>query len=406
MEAIILAGGLGTRLRSEVADLPKCMALIRERPFMEYLLDHLIENGVERVIFSLGYKSEYIQTYFSDNYKGCKIIYAIEEELLGTGGAIKNAMRFAQQENVVVLNGDSIIISDLKEQYQKHIDFKADVTLALKYMNDFERYGTVLQDENDRIIQFLEKQPLKEGYINAGLYIFNVASFQKLSFPEKFSIENDFFEAKVDELRFFGYKTNGYFLDIGIPKDFKRAQIEIGVFSQVDKEWTLFLDRDGVINKKRDNDYVKKTAELELLPGAIKTIANLSNLFGRVIIVTNQQGIGKRLMTEKDLHEIHEVISEDVIAAGGKIHAIYYAPQLASEGSDYRKPGIGMALQAKEDFPEIDFTKSIMVGDSKSDMEFGRAANLINVFVSDQENTDEYTIRSLTDFGELMQSIL
>lgn len=406
MEAIILAGGLGTRLRSEVRDIPKSMALIRNKPFMVYLLDRLINNGVTRIIFSLGYKSEYIQEYFSDSYKNCDIIYAIEEKLLGTGGAIKNAMQYVQGEDVIVVNGDSIFLSDFKEQHKLHKSTGADATLALKHMKNIERYGTIEMTEEGKVTKFLEKQPIDEGYMNTGTYIFNVKSFKETLLPEKFSIERDYFEAMVNQLNFVGYKANGYFLDIGIPKDFKKAQHEIGIFQEIDQSWTLFLDRDGVINKKRDNDYVKTIEELELLPGAISAIADLSKLFGKTIIVTNQQGIGKGVMTEKALNEIHNFIIREVAREGGHIDAIYYAPQLVSEHSNFRKPKIGMALKAKEDFPEIDFSRSILVGDSPSDMEFGRNANMTTVLLSDNENSSEYTIQSLSGFSHLLDSIL
>lgn len=408
MEAIILAGGLGTRLRSEVQDVPKSMALIQERPFVEYLLDYLIDAGVQHIIFSLGYKSQIIQDHFSNVYRDCKITYAIETSLLGTGGAIKNAMKEVHDENVIVLNGDSLFITQLKDQYEAHINKGADVTLALKPMKNFNRYGTVELTEDKRITAFNEKREVKEGLINTGSYIFNVKNFRAIDFPEKFSIEREFFETHVEAMNFYGFKSEGYFLDIGIPKDFKKAQFEIGIFPKIDKNWTLFLDRDGVINKKRDNDYVKSTEELELLPGAIEAIAGLSNIFGRLLVVTNQQGIGKKLMTTKHLSEIHQVIIQEVESKGGHIDAVYHAPQLAAENSPMRKPQIGMALQAQEDFKEIDFERSIMIGDSPSDMQFAKNAKMkaISIGVEDQEKEGAYNVEKLAEFYEILQSIL
>ena len=149
----------------------------------------------------------------------------------------------------------------------------------------------------------------------------------------------------------------------------------------IDKSWTLFLDRDGVINKKIDDDYVRSLDQFEWLPGVIESIKKLSSLFGRIIIITNQQGIGKGLMTEEAVESIHEHIIQSIKQAGGKIDGVYYAPHLKSENSEFRKPNIGMAMQAKKDFPEIDFSKSIMVGDSRSDMEFGKKAGMKTVFI-------------------------
>ena len=408
MEAIILAGGLGTRLRSEVQDIPKSMAPIRNRPFMEYLLDQLISNGITKIVFSVGYKAEHIQKHFKNKYKNCEIVYAVEESLLGTGGAIKNAMKYIVGNDVLVVNGDSFFITDIKAQYSFHEKKNADVTLALKPMENISRYGTVDITNNGEITRFIEKQPIKKGYINTGTYIFNVKSFNTQEFPDVFSIEKDFFEKQVTDLSFVGYINNGYFLDIGIPEAFRKAQYEIGIFSKIDKTWTLFLDRDGVINKKRDNDYVKTLSELELLPDVPKTVANLSQIFGRTIIVTNQQGIGKKLMSANDLEQIHDNIIQKVAEEGGCIDAIYYAPQLVSENSKMRKPEIGMALKAKEDFPEIDFSKSIMIGDSPSDINFGKLAKMIPVMITDNNYNQEYdyNTKSLNSFSNLLNSII
>jgi histidinol-phosphate phosphatase family protein len=149
----------------------------------------------------------------------------------------------------------------------------------------------------------------------------------------------------------------------------------------IDKTWTLFLDRDGVINKHLPGDYVKCWEDFEFNPGVKESIAQLNNHFGRIIVVTNQQGIGKGLYTVADLEGIHLSMMLDIILCGGNIDRIYYAPQLASENSDMRKPNIGMARLAKEEFPDIDFSKSLIVGDSFSDMEFGRNAGMKTVFI-------------------------
>ncbi len=153
----------------------------------------------------------------------------------------------------------------------------------------------------------------------------------------------------------------------------------------IDKSWTLFLDRDGVINVRFPGDYVKRVDEFEFLPGVPEAIAKFSNLFGKVIVVTNQQGIARGVYSHEDLFEIHSHMKREVEKAGGNIAHVYYAPQAAAENSPMRKPGIGMAVQAKKDFPEIDFSKSIMVGDTQSDMEFGRDAGMKTIFVGDGE---------------------
>ena len=148
----------------------------------------------------------------------------------------------------------------------------------------------------------------------------------------------------------------------------------------IDKSWTLFLDRDGVINRRLLDDYVKRWDEFEFLPGVKEAIAKLSRIFGRVVIVSNQQGIGKGLMTEKDLDHIHSMMVHEIEEAGGRIDAIYHCPELKEKNPECRKPKPGMALQAQKDFPEIDFEKSVMIGDSESDIEFGKRLGMLTVF--------------------------
>jgi len=225
-EAIILAGGMGTRLRSVVTEVPKPMAPINGRPFLEYLLNHLIGNGIRRIIFSVGFKSEIIADHFGDCYKDCDLTYVYEEEPLGTGGAIKKAMESVERDHVLVTNGDSLFLTDVQEQYAFHQSKDADTTLALKPMKDFDRYGSVIVDTNNEITDFKEKALVAEGLINGGVYIFNVQSFLKHDFPNKFSIESGYFEGKREASKFVGYESDAYFLDIGIPSDFAKAQEE------------------------------------------------------------------------------------------------------------------------------------------------------------------------------------
>lgn len=168
----------------------------------------------------------------------------------------------------------------------------------------------------------------------------------------------------------------------------------------VDRSWTLFLDRDGVVNVRIENAYVRNVDEFTFLPSSAETIAKASTKFGRIFIVTNQQGIGKGLMTESNLSDVHDYMCRTVESMGGKIDKCYFAPQLAQENSEMRKPGTGMALMAKADFPEVDFEKSIMVGDSDSDIEFGKKLGMktvkIDADLKDESGAD-LCLRSLSE---------
>lgn len=175
----------------------------------------------------------------------------------------------------------------------------------------------------------------------------------------------------------------------------------------IDKTWTLFLDRDGVINLHYPNDYVKNWSEFYFLEGSLHALQQLAHIFRRIIVVTNQQGVGKGLMKKDDLLYIHEEMQKEIRKSGGRIHSIYTATELAiNDLKGMRKPGTGMAKQAKKDFPEIDYNKSIIVGDSVTDMQFGKAIGMFTVYVGDIEKlspTDQqyidYYCDSLRDFA-------
>jgi D-glycero-D-manno-heptose 1,7-bisphosphate phosphatase len=174
----------------------------------------------------------------------------------------------------------------------------------------------------------------------------------------------------------------------------------------LDQSWTLFLDRDGVINQRIMDDYVKRTDEFVLLPGVARAVSIANKLFSHVFVVTNQQGIGKGLMTERNLLDIHTYCSELLKVENGHINRYYFAPNLASDNSDLRKPNSGMALLAKKEFPTVDFKKSIMVGDSDSDIEFGRKLGMKTVFISYtngfEHQTADLTCDSLESFINLL----
>lgn len=153
---------------------------------------------------------------------------------------------------------------------------------------------------------------------------------------------------------------------------------------KIDKSWTLFLDRDGVINVRLIDDYVKNINEFEFLPGVLDAFKIFTEKFGRIIIVTNQQGVGKGLMTLQDVDTVHQFMTKEIEAQKGRIDAIYVCPQLKSDPDNFRKPSPRMAYMAQHDFPEIDFDKSIMIGDSNSDIEFGKNAGMYTLLIGDE----------------------
>lgn len=226
MDIIILAGGLGTRLKNVVNEVPKVMAPVEGKPFLEYTLEYLNKFDINNVILAVGYKYEMIQNYFKDKYKKLNIKYSIETEPLGTGGAIKKAMNYSNEEDIIVINGDIIIKINYNDFYLKHKNKKENNMnnmIAVKKMKDFSRYGIVELDENNYVSNFKEKQYTKEGYINVGAYILNIDSFKNIK-ENVFSIEKDYFEKIVDKNKILSYQYDDIFLDIGIPEDYNKAK--------------------------------------------------------------------------------------------------------------------------------------------------------------------------------------
>lgn len=233
MEAIILAGGLGTRLSKIINDIPKPMAIVNSKPFLQYVLDYLSYFNITKVTLSVGYKHEIIKSHFKEKYKSINIKYAIETEPLGTGGGIKYALNFCEQKEILIINGDTFFNVDLFELNKFHNQVTADLTLSLKYVDNCQRYGSVKLNNELRIIGFEEKKTITEsaeGFINGGLYLINKDYFNKIEFPEKFSFEKDFLEKHYTTSNFYGHTSNGYFIDIGIPEDYARAQDEFKKF--------------------------------------------------------------------------------------------------------------------------------------------------------------------------------
>jgi D-glycero-alpha-D-manno-heptose 1-phosphate guanylyltransferase len=227
IECILLAGGLGTRLRSAVPDLPKCMAPIGNHPFLKYLIDYLISKGVTQFIFALGYMHEAIEAFLKNDYPALNYKISIENEPLGTGGAIHHALKLTSEKDVLILNGDTMYSIDIKELMTFHLQQHASCTLALKPMHNFDRYGVVEINKDNCIQSFKEKKFYENGLINGGVYVLNATDFLATEFPAKFSFEKEFLETYFASKKMCGLIQDEYFIDIGIPEDFEKASREL-----------------------------------------------------------------------------------------------------------------------------------------------------------------------------------
>jgi D-glycero-alpha-D-manno-heptose 1-phosphate guanylyltransferase len=229
-EAIVLAGGFGTRLAGRLAGIPKPMAPVAGRPFLEILLLQLRRAGCARVILSVGHLHQVIQNHFGAAFEGMRVDYAIEAAPLGTGGALRAALALAGEEAVLAMNGDTYQQMDYADLMRFHRAEGAAATMVLVHQADVARYGGV-RVEQKRVVAFEEKGRAGPGWINAGAYVLD----RNLEWParlgEKFSMETDFFAPEVERLRPAAYEMRGYFLDIGVPEDLDRAQRELAGFA-------------------------------------------------------------------------------------------------------------------------------------------------------------------------------
>ena len=226
MKAIVLAGGLGTRLRGRIPDLPKPMAPVAGRPFLEYVLDRLVAGGSNEIILSVGYKADVIMTHFENTYRTAVVSYALEAEPLGTGGAIAHALSGKGDDPVLVLNGDTFLNIDYGELICWYMQSPTQLAMVLRSVPDVARYGAVLIS-GERITGFMEKLKAGPGLINAGVYIINPAVFETFDLSGKFGLEADLLQNHCSSLSARAFLTNNYFMDIGNPDDYDRAQHEL-----------------------------------------------------------------------------------------------------------------------------------------------------------------------------------
>jgi D-glycero-alpha-D-manno-heptose 1-phosphate guanylyltransferase len=225
-EVVILAGGFGTRLKNVIHNVPKAMAFTGDRPFLTFLFEYLHKFKTEKIILAVGYKYEMIYSCYGNKYKNINLVYSLEKEPLGTGGAILSAADYISSDNFFVINGDTYFNVDL-DKFKESFDTSDSVlSVALKPLFNFDRYGTVITN-GDRIISFNEKKHCDKGLINGGTYIISKEWLGKKAPGIIFSFEKDIMEKSVKEDIITYYLSDTYFIDIGIPEDYERASREL-----------------------------------------------------------------------------------------------------------------------------------------------------------------------------------
>jgi len=226
MQALILVGGLGTRLRKIAKDIPKVMVDLKGKPFLEYLILQFKKYNLDDIVLCAGYLKEKIESYFGNgDHLGVNIVYSEEPKPLGTGGAIKLAENLVKSDNFIVMNGDSFFDIDLDKLISYHFSKRALATIALAEVKDIRRFGIVKIDKDGKIESFFEKaKKQNSNLINGGIYLLNKEIFKYIPKDKSISLEKEIFPKLINSNRFYGACFKNYFIDIGIPKAYEILQ--------------------------------------------------------------------------------------------------------------------------------------------------------------------------------------
>lgn len=398
MQAIILAGGKGTRLKELTAEIPKPMIPIGGKPIVEHQIELLKRYHIDKIKIIVNHLKNPLINHLGNGEKwGVNITYFEEEVPLGTSGAFP---LFAEEleDTFLVIYGDVMMDLDLDRLLDFHSRTKADATLVV-HPNDHPHDSDLVEiDREARIVAFHSKPHQSDGYlknlVNAGLYVFNKSILNELPGAVKGDFGKDIFPKWIQKLKIFGYNTPEYLKDMGtldrlakVNDDFssgkiKRKNLHI-------RQRAIFLDRDGVLNE--DRNLIHKPEDLVLFPYAAEAVKKINASDFLSVVVTNQSVVARNLCTIEELEYIHKKLDSDLGAQGAKLDELYYCPYHPDKGypeenPDYkkehpwRKPAPGMLLQAAEDF-NIDLSKSYMIGDRHSDILAGKNAGTMTIAV-------------------------
>jgi D,D-heptose 1,7-bisphosphate phosphatase len=373
-QAVILVGGLGTRLGDRTKTTPKPMLQVGGRPFLDTLIDEIARYNVfDEILLLAGHKAEGIQARYAGTTRGgSRIVVALEQEPLGTAGALIHATDLLQ-DRFLLLNGDSFFDFNVLDLVSRagsalvHMALRADVV--------GDRFGRVVLD-NDRVRSFIAPGSRATGPVNAGVYVVDRSIIAGINHLPA-SLEQDIFPALAAKGAMRGTPYRGYFIDIGIPEDFARADFEL---TERLRRPAVFFDRDGVLN--HDSGYTFETSKLRWIDGAREAVKAVNDAGYFAFVVTNQSGVARGLYEENDVQALHRWMADEMAVIGAHIDAFEYCPD-HPEGTieqyrrvnDRRKPGPGMITDLLERFP-VKADASILVGDKPGDLEAARSAGL------------------------------
>jgi D,D-heptose 1,7-bisphosphate phosphatase len=375
-QAVILVGGLGTRLGELTKSTPKPLLPVAGRPFLDYVLFDLARQGINSVLLAARFQAPQIDRYIADSEAikrfGLDVSVSVEPKPAGTGGALFH-LREQLDERFLVLNGDSVIDVNVLALAQAAPDALG--TLTVYPVPDASRYGTI--EVNDGRLAVFNSRPnaAGPGLVNGGVYVFNKAILNHLK-PEC-SLEQDIFPNLAASGELAAFKTSGFFLDIGVPESYAFAQTAL---PQRQRKPAVFFDRDGVLNL--DHGHVGTADRFEWTAGARETIRLLNDTGHYVFVATNQAGVAKGKYAEVDVLAVHQHMQRELAEMGAHIDDFRYCPfhpdavvEVYRRISDWRKPQPGMLLDLMEKWP-VDASRSVLIGDQSTDIEAASAAGL------------------------------
>jgi D,D-heptose 1,7-bisphosphate phosphatase len=374
--AVILAGGLGTRLRPVVSGRPKVLAPVAGRRFLAYQLDQLADADFRDVVICTGYLGGQVRETFGEHWRRLRLVYSQEPQPLGTAGALRFALDQVTAPRATVLNGDSFCDVDFHSLTEFHLANHADATLTITKVHKANRFGSVEIGEAGEVKSFSEKGRGVAAWINAGVYILEREIIASIPSGSQVSLEQNCFPNWIGR-RLLSYPHEGRFLDIGTPESFHAAQTFFMPTECDGRRPYGVLDRDGTINVERH--YLSDPNQLELLPGAVEGMKKLRGLGFGLVVISNQAGIGRGYIAKHQLDAIHERLRSLLGAEDLALDGIYFCPHLPEEDCTCRKPEIGLVQRAAADLG-FDPSLCFVAGDKPCDIEMGarlRATTLL-----------------------------
>jgi D,D-heptose 1,7-bisphosphate phosphatase len=378
-QAVILVGGLGTRLGERTKTTPKPMLPVAGRPFLDILIDEIARyDFFDEILLLAGHKAESIQAHYAGQFRGrASVIVSLEQAPLGTGGALVHAADLLR-ERFLLLNGDSFFdfnILDLVARANADLAETCLVHMALRADVVGDRFGRVMI-ENGLIRSFIAPGQGSTGPVNAGVYVIDRSILTGIDrLPA--SLEQDVFPVLAANGAMRGTPYNGYFIDIGIPGDLTRADVELN--AQLTRP-AVFFDRDGVLN--HDSGYTFETHKLVWIDGAREAVKAVNDAGYFAFVVTNQSGIARGLYEESHVQALHRWMADEMATVGAHIDAYEYCPdhpdgtiERYRRVSERRKPAPGMITDLLGRFP-VDAGASFLIGDKPTDLRAAAAAGL------------------------------